>query len=117
MISVMEKKLPLDELNRRAHMREDGLACLKWPQEAISHGAPSPLAPWCQSVLCEPKHMRHIAVTRGWRRYDIQKTDPVCFSSVLLIDTLKTKPSETLSAVLFKFINESLTKHVLSLSK
>ena len=42
-------------------------------REAISHNAPIPLAPWCRSVLCEPKCLRHIAVTMGWSRYDKYK--------------------------------------------
>lgn len=42
-------------------------------REAISHNAPIPLAPWCRSVLCEPKRLRHIVVTMGWRRYDKYK--------------------------------------------
>lgn len=44
--------------------------------EDISHNAPIPLDPRCQSVLCEPECWRHIAVMVGCRRYEKYNEKP-----------------------------------------
>lgn len=75
------KSSPLDKLKSRQHMREDGLVRSKWPQG--SHFPQCSNSPGSLVSICplwakvSETHCGHHGLEEIWQ---IQKTDPVCFS-------------------------------------
>lgn len=75
------EEYPLDKLKRRQDTGRDGLACSKWPQG--SHFPQCSNSPGTLVLICllwakvSETHCGHHGLEEIWQ---IQKTDPVCFS-------------------------------------
>lgn len=75
------KEYPLDKLKRRRDMGRDGLACSKWPEGC--HFPQCSTSPGTLVLICllwakvSETHCGHHGLEEIWQ---IQKSDPVCFS-------------------------------------